>query len=239
MNKTEIPGKALSDLSNSDTLIGTCYPLVRWIAKSTVARLPTTIPLDDLVQVGIVGLMEAAKNFDESKGASFQTYAGIRIRGYILDEIRRNDWLPRSVYRRIRLISTASREIANQTGRAAKAIEVAEKLGISLEEYHQVLFDSKNNYMFDYDAVGDFHTGQRQVNSFFINPLLDAESADSRRLLNDAFKKLNEREQKVLSMYYYEELNLKEIAKLFSVTESRICQIHVKAVSKLRGYLNA
>ena len=211
-------------------------PLVKRIAYHLLARLPASVLVDDLIQSGMIGLIEAAKNFDGSKGASFETFAGIRIRGSMLDEIRRGDWTPRSVHRNSRMIAEAIAELESELGRDVKDSEVAEKLDISLDEYHHMLSDissgriigiedlgiSEDVLVTSGDTEGD-HLYESQANESFHQDLVKTIS------------NLPEREALVLSLYYNDELNLKEIGAVLNVSESRVSQIHSQALVRLKA----
>lgn len=215
-------------------------PLVKRIAYHLMARLPASVLVDDLIQSGMIGLIEAAKNFDGSKGASFETFAGIRIRGSMLDEMRRGDWTPRSVHRNARLIADTIAELEAEFGRDIKDIEVAEKLDISLDEYHHMLTDVSSGRIIGIEDLGVSE-----------DVLVTSEDRDGDLLYeqqaNEAFNKalvttissLPEREALVLSLYYNEELNLKEIGAVLDVSESRISQIHSQALVRLKARMQA
>ncbi|WP_349678700.1 RNA polymerase sigma factor FliA [Arsukibacterium sp. UBA3155] len=215
-------------------------PLVKRIAYHLMARLPASVLVDDLIQSGMIGLIEAAKNFDGSKGASFETFAGIRIRGSMLDEMRRGDWTPRSVHRNARLIADTIAELEAEFGRDIKDFEVAEKLDISLDEYHHMLTDVSTGRIIGIEDLGVSE-----------DVLVTAEDSDGDLLYeqqaNEAFNKalvstissLPEREALVLSLYYNEELNLKEIGAVLDVSESRISQIHSQALVRLKARMQA
>ena len=212
--------------------------LVRRIAFHLVSRMPANVLVDDLIQSGMIGLLEAARNFRLGHGASFETYAGIRIRGAMLDEIRRQDWAPRSVFRKMRQVSEAMRQIENDVARDARDSEVVEKLGISVDEYHRILKDASGHKLF---STEDLTAGTESVvNGLFgqiDGPLDCLESDEFRRSMARAVDSLPEREKMVMSLYYDQELNLREIGELLSVTESRVCQIHGQAVLRLRARL--
>jgi len=212
--------------------------LVRRIAYHLASRLPSSVQADDLIQSGMIGLLEASRNFDASHGASFETYAGIRIRGAMLDEIRRQDWAPRSLFRRMREISEAMREIENREARDARDAEVAEKLGMPLDEYHRVLKDASSHKVFSTEDLG---AGLDSVSDGLFGatpgPLDNLEGAELRHSLARAVGTLPEREKLVMSLYYDQELNLREIGELLGVSESRVCQIHGQAVLRLRARL--
>jgi len=210
-------------------------PLVKRIAYHLVSRLPSSVQLDDLIQAGMVGLIEAAKHYDPSQGASFETYAGIRIRGAILDEVRHADWSPRSLHRKLRQVSGAMRDIENLTGRDAKDNEVAERLGISLDEFHTIMRDSASTRLFSLDQEDeDGHSQVMNLISAEKEPLMALQKEGFKQALAKTISELPEREQMVMSLYYNEELNLKEIGQVLDISESRVCQIHGQALSRVR-----
>ena len=218
-------------------------PLVKRIAYHLLSKLPNSVQVDDLIQAGMLGLLEALRNYDLSKGASFDTYAGIRIRGSMLDEVRRCDWVPRSVYKKSRTISDAIRIIENETGCAAKDAEVAEYLNMSLDEYHHILQDSNNCRVFSIEELSQ--TGDNYLEeSSSVNdtPLGSLTLENFQSALSAAIASLPERERLIISLYYDEELNLREIGKILNLTESRVSQISSQAVLRLRsrlgGWLN-
>ncbi len=212
--------------------------LVRRIAYHLVSRLPASVQAEDLIQSGMIGLLEASRNYQPTHGASFETYAGIRIRGAMLDEIRRQDWAPRSLFRKMRQVSEAMREIENSEARDARDAEVAERIGVSLEEYHRILKDASGHKVF---STEELTAGMESVaDGLFGNiagPLDSLESDEFRRSLARAVSTLPEREKLVMSLYYDQEMNLREIGELMGVTESRVCQIHGQAVLRLRARL--
>lgn len=213
-------------------------PLVKKIALHLLARLPDSVQLDDLMQAGMVGLLEAAAKYQSDRGASFETYAGIRIRGAIVDEIRKGDWVPRSVHRNARRVSAAIRVIENREGREAQDHEVATELEMTLSEYHACLSDASSGRLFSLDELnesGDLPISEQEASD---NPLDDFSVAAFRTHLADAIGDLPEREQLVLSLYYQEELNLKEIGAVLGVSESRVSQIHSQAALRLRSRLS-
>lgn len=212
-------------------------PLVKRIAHHLLARLPESVQLEDLIQAGMIGLLEAARQFDASHGASFPTYAGIRIRGAMLDEIRRLDWTPRSVHRRGREVAQAVREIENRTGRDARDSEVMEELGMSADDYHQTLRDVSTAKLFSLDEVSPTTGEAREPEGDDDGPEQHVEEAGFRQSLADAIRTLPEREQLVMSLYYEQELNLREIGEVLGVTESRVSQIHGRIMLKLKARL--
>jgi RNA polymerase sigma factor for flagellar operon FliA len=213
-------------------------PLVKRIAYHLLSRLPPTVLLEDLVQVGMVGLIEASRNYDPTQGASFETYAGIRIRGSMLDEIRRSDWTPRSVHRKARHLAEVMRHLENEKGRDASDTEIAEAMDISLDEYHQILQDNAGSRVFsieEMDALG--MNGHGMMRDTRNGPAEGLEQESFKLALVDAISKLPERERLIISLYYDDELNLREIGEILGVTESRVCQIHSQATARLRAKL--
>lgn len=212
-------------------------PLVKRIAYHMMLRMPACVQVDDLIQAGMIGLLEAAQKYDSSRGASFETYAGIRIRGAIVDEMRRGDWAPRSVHRNSRMISKAIRAVEARSGRDARDIEVAEELGISMDEYSAILQDSTCSRLFSYEETfgeEDSNIDASESSSAFSSPLEGIQRDALKHSLVQAIASLPERERLVLALYYDEELNLKEIGLVLGVSESRVSQIHSQAASRLR-----
>ena len=215
-------------------------PLVKRIAYHMMMRMPASVQVDDLIQAGMIGLIEASQKYDMSRGASFETYAGIRIRGAIVDEMRRGDWVPRSVHRNARRVSQAIAAVEARTGRDATDAEVAEELGVSLGEYFVMLQDSNSSRLFSYEETfgeEDSNIDASEHSSAFTSPLDGMQRDGLKRALVDAIRQLPEREQLVLSLYYDQELNLKEIGLVLGVSESRVSQIHSQAAARLRNRL--
>jgi RNA polymerase sigma factor for flagellar operon FliA len=214
--------------------------LVKRIAHHLVARLPASVLVDDLIQAGMIGLLEAARNFDGSKGASFETFAGIRIRGSMLDEIRKGDWTPRSVHKNSRAIMQAISQVEKATGRDARDIDVAKWLQVSVQEYHTMLNEVNAGKLVGIEDLGvsedvlttDATKGQ---DSPFENML----QGSFQKALAQAITTLPEREAIVLSLYYDEELNLREIGEVLEVSESRVSQIHSQAMLKLKSKMQS
>mgnify|MGYP001117759565 CR=1 FL=1 len=212
--------------------------LVARIAHHLAARLPASVDVNDLVQAGMIGLIEASRSYDASQGASFETYASIRIRGAMLDEIRRGDWVPRSVHRRVREAAEATREIEQRTGRAASATEVAAALQMPLDDYGRLLEDAARGQVLSLDAHAD-DSGESRLNiaGHGTSPARYLENEEFQQALIAAIETLPEREKLVLSLYYEQELNLREIGAVLGVSESRVCQIHGQALLRLRARL--
>ena len=209
--------------------------LVKRIAYHLLNRLPPTVQIDDLIQAGMVGLLEAASNFDADMGASFETFAGIRIRGSMIDEIRRSDWTPRSVHRKFRSVSEAIRKIENETGEDAKDADVALALGISLGDYHQILIDSSSSRIYSIDTMEENTQDAAIPSSSEITPEEALGQGEYRQQLTESIRQLPEKEQLVMSLYYDDELNFREIGEILDVTESRICQLHGQALLRVKA----
>lgn len=208
--------------------------LVKRIARHVMSRLPANVQLDDLVQAGLVGLMEAVRLYDPSRGASFETYATIRVRGAMLDELRRDDWSPRSVSRRVRQLSEVTRLIENRKGSPAGAQEIADALNISVDEYHQWVLEASNQNFFSLEGLEDVDSSGSQTDSTYGS----VEANRRRDFLSEAIRSLSEREQLVLSLYYDRDMTLKEIGQVLGVSESRVCQIHGEATVRLRARMD-
>ncbi|HZX78257.1 RNA polymerase sigma factor FliA [Lysobacter sp.] len=224
--------------SAANEVISQHSDLVRRIAHHLAARLPASVEVDDLIQAGMMGLIEASRSYDADQGASFETYASIRIRGSMIDEIRRGDWVPRSVHRRYRDVVAATREVEQRTGRAASAQEVAGAMNVPLDEYHRMLEDAARGQLISLEAHLDEHDGEPHLARHAgTSPAREFEQVAFREALGDAIGGLPEREQLVLSLYYEQELNLREIGAVLNVSESRVCQIHGQAMLRLRSRL--
>jgi RNA polymerase sigma factor for flagellar operon FliA len=239
------PARAYAQMQKQDETparnIEDCMGLVKRIAYHLKGRLPSSVQVDDLIQSGMIGLLEAMQKYDAGQGASFETYAGIRIRGAMLDEIRKGDWTPRSVHRKSREVSEAIRVIEARTGREARDEEVAAELGIDLETYHQTLQDALTTQVLSIDTPDHEDLSEEQLSlqdaADDAEPMQDLMQSQFQHQLAGAIAGLPEREQLVMSLYYDEELNLKEIGEVLGVSESRVCQIHAQALVRVRARL--
>lgn len=215
-------------------------PLVRRIAYHFMAKLPPSVQVDDLIQVGMIGLLDAVGNYDSSQGAQFETFAVQRIRGAMLDELRQGDWLPRSARKALRQIESAISRLEQRHGRPPSESELAAELGIGLTEYQQMLLDGHGTRLFHYE---DFQADDEEgfLDRHYVgdggNPLEILEGEGFRAQLVASIGALPEREKLVMGMYYEEELNLKEIGAVLGVSESRVCQLHSQAVARLRSQM--
>ena len=212
-------------------------PLVRRQALTLQVRLPASIELDDLIQAGMVGLLEALGRFDATQGATFATFASQRIRGAMMDELRTRDWLPRSVRRSARAVDRAVRQLEQQLGRAPEENEIAQHLEMPLSEYQQLLNDTNSGQLLPFEElVAD--GGEPVNNELGSSPFEQLLDGQQRQTLIDAIEALPEREKLLMALYYQEELNLKEVGAVLGVTESRVSQLHSQAVSRLRARLH-
>lgn len=211
-------------------------PLVKEIAERIAIRLPPNISKDELISGGIMGLFDALDKFDPEKGIKFRTYAQSRIKGAILDELRRMDWVPRSVRRDIHRIERAIRSLGLKLNREPTDLEVAEEMGVDVESYHRITVRAQGAGLLSLDEYmtdGFTHHISKKA-SEAPSPYDDLKIKEVKNVLSKTLSKLTEKEQLIMSLYYYDELTLKEIAKVLDLTESRICQIHSKVLIKLR-----
>jgi RNA polymerase sigma factor for flagellar operon FliA len=229
-----------SGISDKEECLKEYAPLVKRIAHHMMVKLPNSVEVDDLIQAGMMGLLDAASRYDEFRGAQFETYAAQRIRGAMLDELRGADWLPRSMRRDMRRIEAAIHRLQQQLGRAPIESEIAKELAISLPEYQQMLQEARGAQLVYYE---DFHDEDNE--DFFerhefdndANPLALLQDERFRVALIDAIDHLPERERLMMALHYEQDLNLREIGEVMEVSESRVCQLHSQAVARLRSIL--
>lgn len=221
-----------------DKRLTDCAPLVRRIAYYLMTRMPPSVQVDDLIQAGMIGLLEASRNYDPAQGATFETYAGIRIRGAMIDEIRKSDWTPRTLRKKARDVSEAIAQIESERGREARDSEVAERLGIGLDEYHDIVRDAAGHKLVSLEDMlpGAQSSAERAVVGDD-DPLEQLEHERLKQSLSAAIGGLPEKERLVMAMYYDEELNLREIGAVMGVSEARVCQIHGQALVRIRARL--
>ncbi len=223
------------DFLENEKLILENTDLVKQIVYKMKRNLPPSVQADDMLQAGTIGLMSAAKRFDSSRGANFSTYAGIRIRGAIMDEVRTSDWTPRSVSRNIREIAAAKQRIEAKTGKRATERAIAHELEITLPEFHRISRRaSESRLISTEDHVDDNGVSIIDSPSPEQGPQENFLRAIRLKHVSSAIKNLPEKERLVLSLYYDDDLNLKEIAKILEVSESRISQMHIKAIKRLK-----
>lgn len=233
------------DKSGPSAMLIQYAPLVRRLALQMIAKLPASVELDDLIQVGMLGLLEAAGRYQDDQSAKFETYATQRIRGAMLDELRANDWVSRGLRQSSRSVASAVQAQENKRGRAPTEGEIAEQLQMSLDSYQHLLQEIHGCQLVYYDDFdhneqdNNFLDRQNQGEASLLNePLGQLLKGDFRRRLIDAIERLPERERLLLSLYYDDELNLREIGAVMEVTQSRVCQLHSQAISRLRASLS-
>lgn len=226
--------------TSQDAQITKYAPLVKRIAYHMMARLPASVEVDDLIQVGLIGLMDAVGRFDGTQGAQFESYATQRIRGAMLDELREADWLPRHVRQKSRQIESAINKLEQRNGRAPSEQEISAELGLAIDQYQTMLGDVKCSQLLYYEDFSDEDSSsflERYLVDGASDPLAVLEDEGFRDSLIAAIHHLPERERSMMGMYYEQDMNLKEIGAVLGVSESRVCQLHSQAVARLRAQL--
>ena len=226
-----------------EALIVDTLPLIKHIAHKVAMRLPSTVEMRDLVNAGVLGLLDAIDKFEPERGVKFKTYAEVRVRGAILDSLRDLDWAPRSLRRRSKDLEKVYADLGQKLGRPATDEEVCEALGEDLDNFHALVDQLHGLQIGSFEApIDSDEKGEGQINYYpddgSNDPYLRFETNELTKLLADAIDGLPERERMVLSLYYYEEFTMKEIGMLLGVNESRVSQIHTKATLRLRGKLS-
>ncbi len=223
---------------NKDQLIQRFAPLVKRIAYHLMARLPSSVQVDDLVQNGMLGLLDTINRFEAGMGAQFETYAAQRVRGAMLDGLRENDWLPRSLRRDFRRIEEAIAQLEQQYGRAPSEQELAKALSMTLAEYQKMLQDARGHQLISFEDMvedGEDDYLERHLKDETNEPSQLLENQNLQTLLTQGIEQLPEREKLMMALYYEQDLNLREIGEVMGVTESRVCQLHSQAVARLRA----
>jgi RNA polymerase sigma factor for flagellar operon FliA len=230
-----VKGKA-----DKNTLLTEHAPLVKRLAHQMKAKLPPSVEVDDLVQAGMIGLLDAISRYEENHGAQFETYAVLRIRGAMLDELRSNDWMPRSTRQNMRKVEQAMATLQQQLGRPPSESEIAKSLKLSLADYQEMLGDSGGHQLVYYEDFHDEDGNDSWLDRYAVDdddPLRALLETDFRQAVIDAIDNLPPREKILMGLYYEEELNLKEIGAVMGVSESRVSQLHSQAVGRMRTYL--
>lgn len=238
----EEPNKLTSQ--QKDKLIMEYAPLIKFIAQKIAVRLPSNIELDDLISSGVIGLMDAIEKYDPTRDNKFKTYAEFRIRGSILDELRAQDWVPRSVRDKAKLLDRTFVNLEAELGRSPTDEEVCEKLGITIDEFHDMVNQVRPVSVLSIDDQATYSNVDKKSILNLIegcklnNPFNQLNLKSVKKVVTQSIEELPERQRLVLSLYYYEDLNLKEIGKILRVTESRVSQLHAQAISRLRAKLS-
>jgi RNA polymerase sigma factor for flagellar operon FliA len=228
-------------ISGRNHLLVQHAPLVKKLAQMMRAKLPPSVEVDDLVQAGMIGLLDAVSRYEETHGAQFETYAVQRIRGAMLDELRNSDWMPRNVRQNMRKIEVAMTGLQQALGRPPTESEVAGRLKITLATYQEMLADAGSHQLVYYEDFQDDENGDHFLDRYCTDgandPLQALMNSNFRSAVIEAIKALPEREQILMGLYYEQEMNLKEIGAVMGVSESRVCQLHSQAVARMRARL--
>ena len=215
--------------------------LVRKLAQLMKAKLPANVELDDLIQAGMIGLLDAIRRFEANEQAQFETYASLRIKGAMLDELRSMDWLPRSVRDNMRKVEAAIAKVEQELGRHASDADIARHMGLSLKDYGKLLGDSTGHQLLYFEDFHDDTNGDDFLERFYAgdkeNPLEDLINVGFQQALAEQIERLPEKEKMVMGLYYEHELNLKEIGAVLDISESRVSQIHSQAIARIRSKL--
>ncbi len=225
---------------DKEQLVQRFVPLVKRVAYHLMARLPASVQFDDIVQNGMLGLLDAMERYEEGFGAQFETYATQRIRGAMLDGLRENDWLPRQLRRELRRIEGMINQLEHKFGRSPSEKELAEALGMTLADYQKTLGDARGHqllYFEDFTGEGDEDFLERHFTDNDSDPLNILEEKKLQVSLVGAIGRLPEREKLMMALYYEQDLNLREIGEVMGVTESRVCQLHSQAIARLRSQI--
>ncbi len=221
-----------------EQLVAKYVPLVKRIAYHLMAKLPASVEVDDLVQNGMIGLLDAIGRYEEGLGAQFETYAVQRVRGAMLDGLRENDWLPRGVRREMRRVESAIQRLEHEHGRQPSEQELAEALGLGLADYQKLLLEARGHQMVYLEDLADGDGDdffERHASGPSLDPMKLLEEEGTRKMLVNAIASLPEREKLMMALYYEQDLNLREIGEVLGVTESRVCQLHSQAIARLRA----
>jgi len=231
---------------NTEQIIKEYSPMIKYVANRIALRLPPHIEVDDLISVGAIGLMDAIEKYDPSRGAKFKTYAEFRVRGSILDELRSLDWVPRSVRQKASNLDAVVSKLQSRLGRLPEDEEIAKEMGVTLEEFFDTLNETRNMPLLSLEDLGiarDSGDKQSLLDTLEgkgdVDPQTQMRLTELKNLIAAAIDSLPEKERLMVSLYYYEELTMKEIGEVLGITESRISQIHSKAVYRLRTKLKS
>lgn len=237
------PKEKLIDGLNKEETVVKYAPLVKYLAQKIAMRLPANIELDDLISSGVIGLMDAVDKYDETRDNKFKTYAEFRIRGAMLDELRAQDWVPRSVREKAKQLERTYVRLESSLGRQATEQEVCAEMGLTTEEFHTLLNEVRSVSLLNWDDLNTLSKSDKRSmlglieNGKVPNPFAEISKSNVKGMIEKAIKDLPEKQRLVLALYYYEDLNLKEIGRILDVTESRVSQLHTQAILKLKARL--
>ncbi len=231
---------------NMEQVILEYSPMIKYVANRIALRLPSHIEVDDLISVGVMGLIDAIEKYDPTRGAKFKTYAEFRVRGSILDELRALDWVPRSIRQKAANVDAVSHKLQARFGRPPEDEEVAAEMGVSLEQFFTTLNETKSMPLISLEDLGIAkESGERQslleclAGKSDVDPQTQLRLTELKSIIAKAIDSLPEKERLMISLYYYEELTMREIGEVLGITESRVSQIHSKAVFRLRTKLRS
>jgi len=233
--------RAEADVENA--LVEKYLPLVSAVMGRLAMTLPDHVDHDDLYSTGLLGLLQAMRNYDPTCGTSFETYARVRVRGAMLDELRRMDWVPRTIHEKARKVKNMMSQFEQSTGKTPTEAQMAKALGISVKEYEALLNEVRPAAFVCLDAAGAAEDGDGGALHEVIadltedSPVEKVSQRELKQVILERMKELPEMQRKVLALYYVEDMHLREIAEVFGLTESRICQIHSQAILAIRAYL--
>ena len=240
---TESTSIKLVDGMSKEEVVVKYAPLVKYLAQKLALRLPANIELDDLISAGVMGLMDAVDKYDEKRENKFKTYAEFRIRGAMLDELRSQDWVPRSVREKAKQLERIFSKLEQKLGRQATEEEVRDEMKLTHEEFQDLLYEVRSISLLNFDDLSSLTKADKKSmvglieNGKIPNPFAEISKSNVRGLMEKAIKDLPEKQRLVLALYYYEDLNLKEIGDILEVTESRVSQLHTQAILRLRSRL--
>jgi RNA polymerase sigma factor for flagellar operon FliA len=238
----DIDDKVLIDSNRKDELIIKYAPYIRHVAKKIFFRMPATFEIDDLFSAGVIGLMDAINKYDATRENKFKTYAEFRIRGAIIDEVRSQDWIPRSIREKAKLLERTFSKLEGELNRSPSENEVMQELGLKEDIYRKFVNRAQSISILNIEETSSFSKQEKNnlsVNEQGTNPFLMITSSVEKERLKDAIKSLPEKLRLVLSLYYYEDLNLRDIGKVLDVSESRACQLHIQALKALKSKLES
>jgi RNA polymerase sigma factor for flagellar operon FliA len=227
--------------ADKNQLLNEHAPLVKKLAHQMKAKLPSSVEVDDLIQAGMIGLLDAVNRYEEEHGAQFETYAVQRIRGAMLDELRSSDWMPRGMRQNMRKVEEAMNSLQQRLGRSPSESEVAKQLKLTLVQYQEMLADGGGHQLVYYEDFHDSESNEHFLDRYCVDnssdPLQALMNSGFRAAVIDAINALPEREKILMGLYYEQELNLKEIGAVMNVSESRVCQLHSQAIARMRANL--